>query len=212
MPFPRRLLTEGEEIVIETRPHWIALVGPILVTILVTVGVILALANLPGKSDERGHRILFWVTIGAGILIILVYPVRAIIRWATSHFVVTNERLIHRVGLIAKDSMEIPLERINDVRFHQGVLERLIGAGDLRIESAGELGQNTFGDVRDPERIQKTIYETAELQRGPTHVEAPVASTASSADELARLAELRDRGVLTEEEFQTQKTRLLGQG
>ena len=210
--FPRRLLTEGEEIVIETRPHWIALVGPVLVTLLVVAGVILALINLPGQSHERGHRILFWVTIGAGALIILLYPVRAFIRWVTSHFVVTNERLIHRVGLIAKDSMEIPLERITDVRFHQSVLERLIGAGDLRIESAGELGQNTFGAIRDPENMQKVIYETAEArQRAPTHVEAPVATTPSTSDELARLAELRDRGVLTEEEFQTQKTRLLGQ-
>jgi uncharacterized membrane protein YdbT with pleckstrin-like domain len=205
------LLTEGEEIVVETRPHWIALVGPILITILVIAGWVFALPNLPGKSSGGGHQILFWVTIGAGLVILLVYPVPAIVRWATSHFVVTNERLIHRVGLIAKDSMEIPLEQVNDVRFHQSIFERLVRAGDIRIESAGELGQNTFGAVPDPEGLQKVIYEQAELQREPAHVEAPAASTTSTAQELARLAELRDRGVLTEEEFQTQKTRLLGQ-
>jgi hypothetical protein len=211
MPFPRKLLTSDEELVLDLRPHWVALVGPVLVTLLIIAAWIflITLDNLPGEGDTE--RILTWIVLGAGVLLFIVYPLRAFIAWVTSHFVVTNERVIHRQGLIAKNSMEIPLDRINDVRFNQTVIERMIGAGDLLIESAGERGQNVFSDIRHPEDVQKVIYERAEvhtmrMQGGMAG--APAAPSAT--EELTRLADLRDRGAITEEEYQAHKARLLG--
>ena len=131
----------------------------------------------------------------------------------------TSDRVIHREGWIAKRSMEIPLEAINDVRFHQGVFERLIGAGDLIISSASEFGRQVFGDIRNPEEVQKAISHQGELNkermyRGGGRDPAPAQATlppasASTTGELERLAELRNKGVLTEDEFQSQKKRIL---
>jgi uncharacterized membrane protein YdbT with pleckstrin-like domain len=208
MAFPRRLLLEGEELIFDLRPHWIALVGPGATTLLVVVAWILVPGWLPKGST---HSALVWVVIAAGFLVLLWYPVRETVRWATSHFVVTSDRVIHRQGLVAKSSMEIPLEKINDVRFHQGVFERVIGAGDLIIESAGEAGRQVFSEIRHPELVQKTIYEQGEQNQVRT--QRPVAPGAPSATtELQRLADLRERGVLTEEEFQVQKKKILGSG
>jgi uncharacterized membrane protein YdbT with pleckstrin-like domain len=208
MPFPRRLLTSEEEIVVDTRPHWIALVLPVLVTILIIAGVIVAIVNIKGGGSGKG--ILRWIVAGAALVVFVIYPVRRFIEWATSHFVVTNERLIHRSGLIAKRSMEVPLNRINDVRFNQGVFERMIGAGDLIVESAGERGQEVFGDVRHPEDIQKVIYERAEAYQGRFAGVPGSPTSPSVSEELQRLADLRDRGTITDAEFQAQKARLLG--
>ncbi|MBI4259576.1 MAG: PH domain-containing protein [Actinobacteria bacterium] len=210
MGFPRRLLTEGEEIVRYLRPHWIALVGPAAVVVAVAVAWIFLLPKIPGTG--RGHDILFWLTIAAGAILLLFFALKRFIDWITSEFVVTNERLIHRQGFIAKSSVEIPLERINDVRFNQSIFERIIGSGDLMIESAGERGQQRFTNVRGPEGLQKTIYEQAEIRN--LHVESggQPPDAPSVTEELARLADLRDRGVLTEEEFRAQKARLLGGG
>src|SRR5918999_3631383 len=206
MPFPRRLLTSDEELVLDLRPHWVALVGPVLVTLLIIAAWIflIALDNVPGEGGTE--RTLTWIILGAGVLLFLVYPLRAFVAWVTSHFVVTNERVIHRQGLIAKNSMEIPLDRINDVRFNQTVIEWMIGAGDLLIESAGERGQNVFSDIRHPEDVQKVIYERAEvytmrMQSGMAG--APAAPSAT--EELTRLADLRDRGAITEEEYRAHK-------
>jgi Short C-terminal domain len=88
----------------------------------------------------------------------------------------------------------------------------MIGAGDLVLESAGEFGQETFSDVREPERVQKVIYEMGERNQRAMTAPAPVAMSASTADELDKLARLRADGVLSEQEFQAQKARLLGQG
>ena len=208
MPFPRKLLTSDEEIVLDSRPHWIALVLPVLVTIALIVGVTVALVNIKGGGSGKG--VLRWIVLGAALLIFLIYPVRRFIQWATSHFVVTTERLIHRSGLIAKRSMEVPLNRINDVRFNQGVFERMIGAGDLIVESAGERGQEVFDDVRHPEDIQKVIYERAEGYQGRFTGGPAAQAPPSVAEELQRLADLRDRGTITDAEFQAQKARLLG--
>ncbi len=209
MAFPRRLLVDGEELVLDLRPHPIALARAAIVTALVVAGWVLAFLNLPSGG---AHDVLFWLTWGVGIAVLVWWPVRDLVRFLTSHFVVTSDRIIHRQGWIAKDSMEIPLEAINDVRFHQGVFERIIGAGDLIIESAGERGSETFQDIRRPESVQKTIYHQGELNQQKMMRGAGSGSPAapSTAGELERLASLRDRGVLTEEEFQAQKRRILG--
>ena len=130
----------------------------------------------------------------------------------TSYFVVTSDRVIHREGWIAKRSMEIPLEAINDVRFKQNVFERIIGAGDLIISSASEYGRQEFGDIRHPEDVQKTIYHQGELNkermyRGQAGTPPAAPSTMS---ELERLGKLRAEGVLTEAEFEEQKKKILG--
>lgn len=208
MVFPRRLLIEGEELVLDLRPHWIALVAPTLVTILVLVGWILALVYAPDEGVAR--TVAIWGASIAGLLILFWYPVRALIAWVTSNFAVTSDRVIHREGFIAKRTMEIPLEAINDVRFRQSILERIVGAGDLVIQSASEHGRNTFANVRNPEHVQRTIYEQGERNKQRMYQGGTPAGAPSVTTELQRLAELRDKGVLTEAEFQDQKKKILG--
>ena len=219
MAFPRRLLIEGEELVLDLRPHWVALAGPVLVTLLVVVGWILALVYAP--EDGSSRTAVIWAALAVGVVILFWYPVRAFVAWATSNFAVTSDRVIHREGFIAKHTMEIPLEAINDVRFSQSVFERVVGAGDLIIQSASEFGRNVFANIRSPEAVQRTIYEQGELNKqrmyqggGPPAAAprgGPSPASPSVTTELERLADLRDKGVLTEAEFQNQKRKILGQ-
>jgi uncharacterized membrane protein YdbT with pleckstrin-like domain len=208
MPFPRRLLIPGEQLVLDLRPHPIALFMPALATL---VGFVAA----TWLSMKNSLDWLWWVLF---LLLIMFYVVPKVVAWLTSNFAVTSDRVIHRQGFIAKRSMEIPLEAINDVRFEQGIIDRAVGAGTLVISSASEFGRNSFDDIRHPEEVQKVIYEQGEANkkrmyqgdRGNTP-SAPSASP-STTTELERLAKLRDDGVLTEEEFQAQKDKVLGQG
>jgi len=211
MPFPRRLLIPDEELVLDLRPHPIALVMPTIVTI---VGFVAA-SWLTAKTDVADW--VWWVLF---LILLVLYPVPKLIAWLTSNFAVTSDRVIHRQGFIAKRSMEIPLEAINDVRFEQGILDRMVGAGTLIISSASEFGRNTFDDIRHPEAVQKVIYEQGESNKkrmyqgsaagqGPP---PPPPAAPSATTELERLARLRADGVLSEEEFQVQKAKILGQG
>jgi uncharacterized membrane protein YdbT with pleckstrin-like domain len=151
-----------------------------------------------------------WLVVLAGAALFVWGPLRRIVAWATSHFVVTTDRVIHRAGWFAKHSMEIPLENISDVRFNQTVFERAIGAGDLTLESPGTFGQERFSDVRHPEHVQKTIYEMNEANRQRMSGAGQAGGSSSVADELAKLDRLRDDGVISDQEFEAQKARLLG--
>jgi uncharacterized membrane protein YdbT with pleckstrin-like domain len=221
MAFPRRLLIEGEDLVLDLRPHWVALALPALVAVvgLAAAGWVSTMLNSAT-----------WVPWVVYVVLLLVYPIPRLVWWLTSMFVVTTDRVIHREGLIAKRSMEIPLEAINDVRFEQGVFDRMVGAGSLVIQSASEQGRQVFEEIRRPEYVQRVIYEQGERnkermyqgrssssQMPPAPPAAPPAapsappSAPSVTTELERLAELRSKGILTEEEFQAQKARVLGQ-
>src|SRR5687767_12773299 len=138
MHFPRELLAENERLIFDLRPHWLALVGPALWTALTLVAIVWADNVVPDDWEPNGAVILK-VVIFVGWAVLAVIP---FLRWRFTMFVLTSDRLITRHGIVAKHSKEIPLERINDVAFRQGVLERIFGAGDLMIESAGETGQN----------------------------------------------------------------------
>jgi uncharacterized membrane protein YdbT with pleckstrin-like domain len=203
MAFPTRLLIDGEELVMDLRPHWIALIMPAVATIA-------ALAVMIVLYETFDEDILDNVVGVAGALFLLAYPVRKLVDWLTSHFVVTSDRIIHRRGFIAKYSMEVPLEAINDVRFEQGVIDRVIGAGTLVVQSASEAGRQVFDHIRKPEEVQKTIYHQGELNQQRMMRGNAGGTSRSAASELERLADLRARGVLTEEEFQAQKRRILG--
>jgi uncharacterized membrane protein YdbT with pleckstrin-like domain len=202
MAFPRKLLADNEDLVLDLRPHWIALVLPIGAAVLIVVATILALVNVPDSWPSA----IRWLIFLAGLVLFVAYPLRKLVAWFTSHFVVTSDRLIHRSGWLAKSSMEIPLENISDVRFNQSVFERLIGAGDLILESPGTFGQETFSDIRHPERVQKTIYETNEENQR----RMMGGRSGSTSEELERLSRLRDQGVLSQAEFDAQKAKLLG--
>lgn len=135
-------------------------------------------------------------------------------KWSNTNFVVTSDRVIHRVGVIAKHGIEIPLERINTVFFNQSVFERLLGAGDLGIESAGERGAETFEDVRKPAIVQNEIYRQMESNSsrmyGSGRQQAPTQQAGLSIPEqIEKLDELRKRGVISEQEFAAKKADLL---
>ena len=217
MGFPRRLLIPGEDVVVELRPHWAALVLAGLVFVAATVAAVWLALVFHGNAIHLIILVVWLVVVVAGSL-------RRLVWWLTSVFVVTTNRVLHREGFVAKRSMEIPLGKINDVRFEQGLLDRIVGAGTLIIQSASEAGREEFEFVRHPEEVQKTIYEQTERSqragapvptmppnpspRPPAPTSAPVAPNITT--ELERLADLRARGVLTEDEFQAQKAHILG--
>ena len=161
MAFPKRLLIPGEELILDLRPHWIALALPALATLAILVAMIFGLPDEVEGGAERRHR----RSVSPVFVLILIYPVPHLVRWLTSNFVVTSDRLIHREGFIAKRSVEIPLEAINDIRFQQSVFERIVGAGAISTSGrrAEARRRTPSGDVRKPESVQKTVYHQMEL-------------------------------------------------
>ncbi|MEA2452169.1 MAG: hypothetical protein QOG04_879 [Actinomycetota bacterium] len=204
--FPRELLADHEEIRFELSPHWLALVWPAFWT-LVSFVILFVGSRIATGQHEAGTNQIFSLVAAAVFIVLAVIP---FLQWKFTMFVLTSDRLITRTGIIAKHSKEIPLERINDVAFNQGIFERMVGAGDLLIESAGERGQEVISNVRHPEQVQLDIYKESEengnrMMRGGT----PAAQAPGIPEQIEALARLNAQGVLTDEEFQAKKQDLL---
>ncbi len=208
MGYPTRLLSEGEEIVRQFRPHWRMLALPAGWTVLYLAVVVLSWIYLPDSPDWWG--IVTWVIIGAATIAWIRLAVYPFIAWWFTWYVLTNERLISRSGILARRGLEIPLERINDVQFNQNILERILRSGDLLIESAGEMGQSRFNDIPAPEEFQSLLYSVREERTKGLSGHHPPAAAPSTVGDLERLSRLLDDGRITQEEFEAQKRRLLG--
>jgi uncharacterized membrane protein YdbT with pleckstrin-like domain len=147
--------------------------------------------------------------------------------WARTYFVVTNQRVIYRTGIVARRGAEIPLDRITNINFSQRMFERMIGAGNLEIQSAGEQGTTSFDFVRHPDGVQQEIYrEMAAQERRTANTGAdavgeavakamagsgtPAPAAASVPEQIEQLARLRDAGHITPAEYEAKKSELLG--
>jgi uncharacterized membrane protein YdbT with pleckstrin-like domain len=202
MPFPKRLLLDGETVALDLRPHWWYFAGPLFTGIPVLVLLIGAL-----KQNGDVQTVGLWVT-AALALAWAVWLGARLISWQTTHFVVTSERLVFRSGILAKHSRDIPLEKVNDLASSQSIFERMIGAGDLVIESAGERGLQTFSDIPHPNAVQQEIYRQIEANQIRATGGGPPRQQ-SVTDQIAALADLLDRGAISPAEFEAKKAQLL---
>jgi uncharacterized membrane protein YdbT with pleckstrin-like domain len=161
MPFPKRLLAEDEEVLLDLHPHWKALVWPVLL-LPVTIGVTSFIwFSIPEHSWRPAVR---WAVAGLAILILLRLTVWPYLVWFTTNYVLTNRRVIIRRGVLSRSGRDIPLTRVNDVSFRHSVLERPLRCGTLTIESAGENGQVVLPDVPRVEWVQREVYRAVEAE------------------------------------------------
>jgi uncharacterized membrane protein YdbT with pleckstrin-like domain len=202
MGFPPDLLNEGEEIILDLRPHpWF-----LAKEIVAVVAALALVVVLYAKVDNDIARY-----VGLGLLAVAaLWLLVEVIQWRTTELVVTGDRLIYRTGILAKSGREIPLERINDITFSQSIFERIIGAGDLLIESGGERGQQTFTDILKPQRVQNEIYRQIEANQNRIADRMAGRREVSIPEQIDQLDDLRRRGVITDVEFETKKADLLG--
>jgi membrane protein YdbS with pleckstrin-like domain len=149
--FPRKLLAPGEEIVLEAHPNWSILVPRVLLFLVVVAGCVAVVVEWTSAPLWVG-----WALLGiAGVSLLALLAKIAV--WRSTTLVLTNLRVVYRTGALRRLGREIPLDRVQDVTYSQSILERMVGAGSLTIESAGAHGDDPFPDIRHPAAVQSLI-------------------------------------------------------
>jgi uncharacterized membrane protein YdbT with pleckstrin-like domain len=159
MAYPTKLLAADETLIHDLHPHWKALISPVVVLVLV-LGIGGYVASAVPDGDHQGQEQLAVLVVG--LLLLGFYALRPFLRWVTTHFVITDRRVLVRTGVLSRTGRDVPLSRINDITFSHTFLERLLGCGTLVIESAGERGQVTMTEVPKVERVQRELYDLVE--------------------------------------------------
>jgi len=216
MAYPKRLLNDGEDVALDLKPHWWYFSKQIFTGVPLFI-LLVVVPQIPGSQDTL--RSIVWWVWGIAAIAWAVWLAIKYFDWMFTYFVVTGDRVVYRTGVLAKKGVEIPLDRINNINFGQRVWERIIGAGDLAIESAGRDGQTVFSDVRHPDGVQQEIYRQMEgnakkraswtAGSSAPAPAAPPAPEATVPEQLEKLADLRDKGVISQADFDAKKAELL---
>lgn len=156
MAYPKSLLSPGEEVILDLHPHWKRIALPVLLVPVIIGLAAFAAAEMPDNSAQAPVR---WAILAVAVALLFWFSLRPYLTWQFTHYVFTNRRIVHREGVIARSGRDVPLNRVNDVSFQHGVIDRLFGCGTLIVESAGERGQVAFNEVPRVEKVQRRLYE-----------------------------------------------------
>jgi len=153
MGISKKLLSDGEYVVLSVRSHGKALIGPVVLFMLVVAGVITALMLMPNNTVVASGAAVVAVPL---VVLLSLIP---FLRWLTSTYTVTNRRLITRHGILTRTGRDIPLFRINDVAYEKHLLDRILGCGTLVISDATEKAGVVLPDIPNVEQVQLQISD-----------------------------------------------------
>ena len=216
MSYVERLMSDGERRILITRHHWFLLVGAGWgYLLLLVIGIALQVygwVRFPDLQPQLQAQIgltsdQLTIALLVLALILVVYPIVALaviyIRREFDQVIVTNFRVLHVQGIFSKRVMDSNLEKVNDILLTQSFLGRMFDYGSVEILTASEVGVNRLNWISKPVALKRALLEAKqELEGGATF-------RSSIPDLIAKLAELRDKGALSEEEFQVEKAQLL---
>jgi len=200
-------LKSNEEVSLTLRKHWFTLIGPILLT------TILLLIALTGSQSEYGKYFMI------GGVITILWLIYRIYDRKTNIWVITNYRVIDEYGVFSINSKECSLDKINNVSYKLPFIGRIFNFGHVQIQTSAEMGATVTRMVEKPKLLKNTItnkqeeYQQGKIKEQAQNLANEVGNSQSSktdvADELTKLHDLKEKGIITEEEYNQRKAKIL---
>ena len=202
--YVEEMLGQNERILLRARKHWSVLFGNIVLEIVLILALIVVTVILTPILAFPVAPLAFFL-----VLVPLIGMVRDILLWYNRQYVVTNRRVVQTSGVFSKDVVDSSLEKVNDVKLSQSFWGRLLDYGDIEILTASEVGANVFRSIGDPITFKTAMLNAKERLEFGGDVAGAQAAMADIPSLIARLDDLRKKGLITEAEFQAKKTELL---
>jgi uncharacterized membrane protein YdbT with pleckstrin-like domain len=156
--YPDNVLAEDEQVVLHRHPHWKRLVSPVLVLILTTALASFGLGVVAQTTwDPTAKNVIFGVIGAIWLVVVNWFTLWPFLNWATTHFVITDRRVMFRHGLLTRTGIDIPLARVNSVEFRHGLVDRMLRTGTLIVESASQ-DPLEFYDIPRVEQVHSLLY------------------------------------------------------
>ena len=196
-------LKKGEKVILITRPHWLTLGISILIMLVgLVIGILIG-----------GYGLII-------PLITLFYFMYEVVKRNNNIWAVTNLRVIDEFGVFSNNAKESPLDKINNVSYGQSLWGKIFGYGNVQIQTAADSGSTTYFAVEKPKKLKDTIthmqeeYKLQQIKNQAAELANAIAAgqkenRSDVADELEKLYELLQKGILTEEEYTARKTKIL---
>jgi Bacterial PH domain/Short C-terminal domain len=166
------------------------------------------------------------------VLLVALIPlselVRGILDWLNERYIITSRRVIEIKGIFNKLARDSALEKVNDVELKQSLVGRLLKYGTVEIITGSDVGVNVFHRISNPVKFKRAMLNAKELlhtravdvtfpgppvpaQQAPASASGTPVSAGNIGDRLIELTELRQKGMISEAEFQAKRKELLDQ-
>ena len=210
MGYIEKNLLAGELVKFKTKNHWITFFNPIFCLI---VGLVLL--NLAEIAEDQTVKYSVYAISGILILGSFFNVLEVLIKYFTSEYGVTNQRVLIKIGFIKRDTFELLLSKVESFQVKQSIPGRILGYGTILISGTGA-GQEEFPIVSKPLELKSQVQQLAKdyesnFLKGPEPARANEQTTTSIADEIKKLSDLVEQGVITQDEFDEQKRKILEQ-
>jgi membrane protein YdbS with pleckstrin-like domain len=206
--YAEKNLVPGENLVYRARYHWVIYRSSLLVLLLAVLLALSAAYAWRVGPDARIARGTGIAALAFGLIAGLMALVRRI-RISADEFVVTNRRVIRKVGLVSREIEQAPLDKIQDITVEQGGLGRLLGFGSVTLETASERGSLLFPTIAHPEGLRNALWGHSPSATPAPADQAASPAASSASDRLKELDRLRQQGLLSDDEYATKRREIL---
>lgn len=219
MPMSKIELMPEEQLILHSNPHWWYFWKEVVAAV-VLLALLILLVVLDGGWV---NSLLSWV-IPVAVVVLLAVTAYSFVQWKTTKFAITDQRVAYQSGIIRRQGVSIPLNRINNVNFEQSVIARMLNNGVVTIESAGQTGDSVFENIPEPEKVRTLIFQQVEAdeQRDSdrdaaslakamgAHMAPPAPGAQIPATErLKQLDDLKAQGLVSPEEYEAKRAKIL---
>jgi uncharacterized membrane protein YdbT with pleckstrin-like domain len=205
MSYVQKLLGANERIVFATKRHAFVLLGRVLKEILVLAVIAVGIFAVP-DFPQKGFLQIALMVVG---LIALISMAMDFLKWQSEGFFITNRRVIHGSGVFSKKILDSSLSKINDVIMEQSLFGRMFGYGTIRILTASDEVINLLDRIAHPVEFKQAMLN-AKAETEPLVAGTPAAVAAPSATQLLdELAQLRQRNVISDQEYEEKRKEIL---
>jgi membrane protein YdbS with pleckstrin-like domain len=144
LPTRRPPLLPAEQVLVDVRPHWVFLTGPLVVALVTVAAGITLDVSIPHTSVA-----VHWVE-GAVVAVPCAWLAVRFVRWRRSWLMLTSYRIVDQWGAARGNQIDIPLDSVERVVVDQGPIRRLLGTGaiDVAVWDGGIL--HRIEDARKP--------------------------------------------------------------
>jgi len=151
----RTKLRQDEKLLFETRKHWFFL----LIPFFIAVALIILSLYIYFKLEEKSNLYLLIPILS------LLYFIFRYYSWRNDLWAVTNIRVIDESGVFTINSKESPIDKINNVAYRQTVIGRILGYGDVQIQTAAEMGETSYTSISHPDKLKEALSNAMELYK-----------------------------------------------
>jgi uncharacterized membrane protein YdbT with pleckstrin-like domain len=154
-------LLPGENLILKDHQHWIVVVKSLVAPIILLI--VAVVIDLTAKNT--GIENLPWIVTLTAIAIAGLWLIVVWIRWQSTSYTLTDQRIKIETGVFGRQSKMIPIDRVQDCTTRQSLIGRMLGYGRVEVDAAGAQGAEVLNHLPNPGAFRDQVFVQSERRR-----------------------------------------------